>query len=160
MRHGTNLLVVAVLLLLFPEAHALQNHGAWHADGAQDVLTAVSKGSVSQLPIGFSTLRTTYCGLETRWATLSIITVRSTTDGAVTETIQWAPANSCACPAVQCPFMNGSSLACQVSCASRQSAVCQCATCQGIGGIVKLSGFNSCRCVSPPPSGSPGGRRR
>ena len=124
MGHGTHLLVVAVLLLLFSEAHALKNHSAWHADGAQDILTAVHK------------------------------------DVAVTEKIQWAPANSCACPAVQCPFMNGSSPACQVSCASRQSAVCQCATCQGIGGIVKLSGFNSCRCVPPQPSGRTGGRRR
>ena len=81
-------------------------------------------------------------------------------DIAVMETIQWAPANSCACPAVQCPFMNESSPPCQVSCASRQSAVCRCAMCQGIGGIVRLSGFNSCYCVTPQPSGGAGGRSR
>jgi hypothetical protein len=83
------------------------------------------------------------------------------TAAAVTERIQWwAPANSCACPAVQCPFLNEASPPCQVSCGSRQSAVCQCATCQGVGGIVSLVGFNSCSCVSPPPRGSTGGRSR
>jgi hypothetical protein len=34
MRHGTNLLVVTLLLLFFSEAHALRNPSAWHADGA------------------------------------------------------------------------------------------------------------------------------
>lgn len=81
--------------------------------------------------------------------------------GAVTERIQWwGPANSCACPAVQCSFMSESSPPCQVACGSRQSAMCQCATCQGVGGIVSLVGYNSCYCVSPPPRGSPGGRSR
>jgi hypothetical protein len=52
------------------------------------------------------------------------------TAGVVTERIQWwAPANSCACPAVQCSFLSEASPPCQVSCGARQSAVCQCATC-------------------------------
>jgi hypothetical protein len=81
--------------------------------------------------------------------------------GAVTERIQWwGPANACACPAVQCSFMSESSPPCQVSCGARQSAVCQCATCQGAGGIVSLVGYNSCYCISPPPRGSTGGRSR
>jgi hypothetical protein len=81
--------------------------------------------------------------------------------GAVTERIQWwGPANACACPAAQCSFMSEASPPCQVSCGARQSAVCQCATCQGVGGIVSLVGFNSCYCVSPTPRGSPGGRSR
>jgi len=124
MRHGTHLLVVAGLLLLFTEAHALNHHNAWPAGSAQDVLRAVHQ------------------------------------DGAVTESVQWAPGNACACPAVRCPFMNESSPPCQVSCASRQSAVCRCATCQGAGGIASLVGFNSCHCVTHPPSGSTGRRRR
>ena len=74
--------------------------------------------------------------------------------GVATERIQWwTPANACACPAVQCSFMSGSSPPCQVSCGARQSAVCQCATCQGAGGIVSLVGYNSCSCVSPPSRG-------
>ena len=81
-------------------------------------------------------------------------------EGAVTERIQWGQGNACACPAVHCSFMNASSPPCQVSCAARQSAVCQCATCQGVGGIVSMSGVNSCRCITPPPSDSTGGRRR
>jgi hypothetical protein len=83
------------------------------------------------------------------------------TAGAVTERIQWwGQANACACPAVQCSFMSESSPPCQVACGARQSAVCQCATCQGVGGIVSLVGYNSCYCVSPSPRGSPGGRSR
>jgi hypothetical protein len=81
-------------------------------------------------------------------------------EGTVTERIQWGGANACACPAVHCAFLNASSPPCQVSCGARQSAVCQCATCQGVGGIVSLSGVNSCYCVAPPPRDSPGGRRR
>ena len=82
-------------------------------------------------------------------------------EATVTERIQWwAPANSCACPAVQCSFLSESSPPCQVSCGARQSAVCQCATCQGVGGIVSLVGYNSCYCISPPPRSSPGGRSR
>jgi len=124
MRHGTSLLVVAGLLLFFTEAHALNNHNAWHADSAQGVLPTVHQ------------------------------------EGAVTERIQWIPGNACGCPAVRCEFMNESSPPCQVSCASRQSAVCQCATCQGVGGIVSLVGVNSCHCVTHPSSGSTGYRRR
>jgi hypothetical protein len=81
--------------------------------------------------------------------------------GAVTERIQWwGPANACACPSVQCSFMSEASPPCQVSCGARQSAVCQCATCQGVGGIVSLVGSNSCYCVSPPARGGTGGRSR
>ena len=93
MRHGANLLVVAVLLLLFSKAHAFKNDSAWYADGGQDVLPAVHQ------------------------------------DIAVIDRIQWTPGNACACSAVRCSFMNESSPPCEVSCAPRQSAVCQCATC-------------------------------
>ena len=124
MRYGPYLCIVAVLLVSFAEAHALNYHNAWHAESAPDVLPAVQQ------------------------------------EGAVTERIQWGGGNACACPAVQCAFMSASSPPCQVSCAARQSAVCQCATCQGAGGIVSLSGFNSCQCVTHPSSGSQGGRRR
>ena len=75
-------------------------------------------------------------------------------DDAVIEHIQWIPGNACACPAVRCSFMNETSPPCQVSCASGESAVCQCATCRGAGGIVSLVGVNSCRCVASPSSGS------
>jgi hypothetical protein len=78
---------------------------------------------------------------------------------AVIEHIQWGGGNSCACPAVNCSFMNASSPPCQVSCGARQSAVCQCATCQGAGGIVRMSGFISFYCVTPPSSGSREERR-
>ena len=78
----------------------------------------------------------------------------------VTERVQWGGANACACPALPCAFLNASSPACQVSCGASQSAVCQWATCQGVGEIVSLSGVNSCYCVAPPPRESPGGRSR
>jgi hypothetical protein len=124
MRHGTHLLVIAGLLLLFTEAHALNNHNAWHTDSTQDVLPVVRQ------------------------------------DGVITESIQWIPGNACACSAVRCSFMNESSPPCEVSCASGQSAMCQCAICQGAGGIVSLVGVNSCRCITLPPSGGTGYRRR
>jgi hypothetical protein len=43
MQHGTPLLVVAGLLWLCAEAHALTNHHPWHAESVPDVLPAVQQ---------------------------------------------------------------------------------------------------------------------
>jgi hypothetical protein len=50
-------------------------------------------------------------------------------------------ANACSCPAIICSELQRSE-ACQVSCARRRSAYCQCGSCNGIA----LSSPNSCGC--------------